>query len=110
MCKVVPKLTVSTSHLTRIVSKDIGDPIVILPSIRAVPPAMASSGVSLKTTPPPTSKPVVASKARRRQSKAFTDDTSFWTVTGRVIKFPQAAETPSSSTRGTIVSNINITI
>ena len=45
-CKVIPKLTAPTSRLTRTVSRDIDDPIVILPSIIAVPPDLVSSSVS----------------------------------------------------------------
>ena len=46
LCKVIPKLTVSTSFLTRFVSRDIDNNIAILPSISVVPPDMVSSGVS----------------------------------------------------------------
>ena len=63
-----------------------------------------------RSTPPPNYKPAVSSKALRRDSKASTDDASFWTVTGRALTLSQAVETPSSSTRGTIVSKINMTI
>ena len=67
LCKVIPKLTVSTSRLTRTVSRYIGNPIVIIPSISDFRPALVYSGVYLQSHyPPPTYKPAVASKARRR--------------------------------------------
>ena len=86
LCKVIPKFAVFSSRLTRTVSRDIYNPIVILPSVSAVPPGIVSFGIYLHIHPPPYN-PVLASKSRRRESKVSTDDAGFGTVTVRVLTF-----------------------
>ena len=86
LCKVIHKFIVSTSHLTRTISRDLFDAIFILPSVSAVPPGIVSFGIYLHIHPPPYN-PVLASKSRRRESKVSTDDAGFGTVTVRVLTF-----------------------